>query len=292
MEYGKLVNRSANIVLQNRCLIVLGILASLGSGSLPSGGGEGGNGNGQPFGEPGQFPDVGAEIAGLAVGLILILTCLALVVGILLWAVSAIARGGLIASVDTIESGQRSSFSDGWRAGWDKVWTLLGIGFLPGMPGLILFVVGLFALGAYGGISALLGESASAGMAGLGTMVALVACLTVPIMLVLSILRNFAERACMLENLGVVAAYGRGWDVLRANLGEALLLFVLQIAIFLVLGILLFVPGIILVLCCFLWPLLLVVQGAISAFVSALWTLAWRTWTNTPSLAEKAPSMG
>ncbi len=75
-----------------------------------------------------------------------------------------------------------------------------------------------------------------------------------------------------------------------ANLGEALILFVLQIAIFVVLGILLFIPGMILILCCFLWPLLLVVQGAITAFVSALWTLAWRTWTGEPPLVEKTPA--
>jgi hypothetical protein len=109
-------------------------------------------------------------------------------------------------------------------------------------------------------------------------------------MLVLSILRNFAERACMLENLGVIDAYRRGTSVLRANLGEAIILFLLQIVIFIVLGVLFLLGGFILVLCCFLWPLLLVVQGFISAFVSALWTLAWRTWTGEPPMVEKAPA--
>ena len=286
MEYGKILNRSVNIVWQNKFLIVLGILVSLGSGSFGGGGGGGGgNGNGQPF------PEFGEEIAALAVVFIIALACVILFVGIVLWAISTIARGGLIASVDSIESGEKSSFRQAWSAGWHKVWTLLGIGLLPAIPGLILFVIGLLALVAYGGILALFGEEFAdpAGTAGLGITIAVFACIVVPVVLVLSILRNFAERACMLEDLGVIDAYRRGSSVLMANLGEAIILILLQIAIFIILGILLFLPGLVLVLCCCLWPLLLVVQGAISAFLSALWTLAWRTWTGEPPKVEKAP---
>ena len=296
MEYGKILNRSVNIVWQNKFLIVLGILAALGSASFGGGGGGGGSGNGQPFGDVGQVPQIDEVTAGLAAGVIIALVCVILIVflaiWIVLWAVSTIARGGLIASVDTIESGEKSSFSQAWRAGWHKAWTLLGIGLLPAIPGLILFVVGLMALGAYGGIFALFGEEFAplVGTAGLGITIAVLACIVIPIILVLSILRNFAERACMLENLGVIDAYRRGSSVLMANLGEAIILFLLQIAIFIVLGILLFLPGIILILCCCLWPLLLLVQGAISAFLSSMWTLAWRTWTGEPPMAEKVPA--
>lgn len=291
MEYGKLVERSVNIVWQNKYLIVLGILAALGSGSFSGGGGGGGNGSNGGNGEFGQLPDISGEVAGLAVGVIALLLCLALFVGILFWVISTIARGGLIASVDTVEAGGKSSFSHGWRAAREKTRSLLGIGLLPGIPGLILFLAGLLALGGYGGLSALFGEpfAAGPGLAGLGGLVAVVACVAVPIILVLSILRTFAERACMLEGLGVIDSYRRGWDVLTANLGEAILLFLLQIAIFIVLGIALFVPGIIVVLCCLLWPLLLIFQGAVTALISTLWTLAWRTWTGGPKLVEKAP---
>lgn len=269
MEYGKIIERSVNIVWQNKYLILLGILASLGSGSF-NGGGGGGGGNGNGNGAPGQFPEFNEGIAGLAIGVIVILACLAIFVGIVLWVISTIARGGLVASVDAIETGKKSSFSQGWRAGWNKVWTLLGIGLLPGIPGMILFMMGLLALGTYGGLSALAGRQfAGAGMAGLGAVILLMACVALPIILALTILRSFAERACMLEDLGVIESYRRGWNVLMANLGEALVLFIVQIVIFLILGALLILPGIIAVLCCFLWPLLLAVQGAISAMVSA-----------------------
>lgn len=33
------------------------------------------------------------------------------------------------------------------------------------------------------------------------------------------------------------------------------------------------------VMCCFLWPLLLLIQGTVAAFFSTLWTLAWKEWT-------------
>ena len=286
MEYGKIVSRSFNIVWQNKFLILVGFLAALGSGSFGGGGG-GGGGNG----DSGQFPEVEAEIAALAAGLIVALVCVVLIVGIVLWAISTIARGGLIASVDSIESGEKSGFRKAWGAGWEKAWALLGIGILPAIPALILFVVGLMSFGAYGGIIALFDEEfAQVSTAGLGITIAIFACILVPIMLVLSILRNFAERACMLEDHGVIDAYRRGASVLRANLGEAIILFLLQIAIFIILGVLFFLPGLILVLCCLLWPLLIVVQGFISAFVSSMWTLAWRTWTDESSIVEKAPT--
>lgn len=290
MDYGKTINRAVNIVWENKFLILLGILAALGSGTLGGGGGGGGNGNGngQPFADPGQFDP---EIGGLAAGALIVLLCVVALVAIALWVVSTVARGGLIAGVDAIESSQKSSFGKAWRAGWQKIWTLLGIGFLPALPGLLLFVLGIFALGAYGGILALFGEEFAAplGVAELGILGGLLACIVIPIVLALTILRNFAERACMLEDLGVVDAYRRGASVLMGNLGEALILFLLQIAIFIVLGILLFVPGVFVILCCILWPLLFIAQGAVTAFVSALWTLAWRTWTGATTLVEKAP---
>lgn len=49
------------------------------------------------------------------------------------------------------------------------------------------------------------------------------------------LLRNFAERACILENLGVFAAYRRGWALIH-NLGPAIVLFLVQIALTIVLA--------------------------------------------------------
>ena len=94
----------------------------------------------------------------------------------------------------------------------------------------------------------------------------------------------------MLEGLGVFDSYRRGWEVATTNLAAAVLLFVIQIAITIGLGIALFVPSIVMVLCFVLWPVLLLIQGAIAAYFSTLWTLAWREWTDAGVLGSMIPS--
>jgi len=291
MEYGKIISRAANLVWQNKFLILVGILAGCGSGQFSGGGGGGGAGGDGNV--TGNAPSLTSEQVGLIVGVGLAILCVILVIGIVVWVVSTVSRGGLIASVDDIESGQKSSFRQAWSAGWERVWTLLGIGILPAIPAFILGLAGLVGFACYGGLLAYLGgdfeEAAIAAGASLGTALAIVACCVAPISIVLAIVRNFAERACMLEGLGVVDSYRRGANVLMANLGEAIVLILIQIGLFIVLGILLFLPGLLAVLCCFLWPLLLALQGFAEAFQSALWTLAWRKWTGRSPMMEKAP---
>ena len=285
MDYGKLLGRAWNIVWEHKFLILLGVLVALGS----AGGGGNANANiaapeGNVRGFDFQLPQLGGEwglptrvVAGTAV----VFIGIALVVGIALWVISTIARGGLIAGASAIDSGASSSFAQAWSAGWQKGWSLLGIGILPAIPGFVL----IFTLGIGGAVGYLGLTRVNVGNAPLlpniavvGT-VAVLACLFISIALVLSLLRTFANRACMLKDLGVFAAYRRGWDVLLDNIGPALVLFLLQIAISIGLGIVLFLPGVVTALCCVLWPVLLLVEGTIAAYFSTLWTLAWREWT-------------
>lgn len=296
MDYGQTIKRAVNVVWENKYLIVLGILAALGSGTFTGGGGgggggTGGNGSGDPFAGGSPFGDLAPEVAGLAVGVIVLLLCVAVVIGLALWVISTIARGGLVAGVDGVEAGEKMSLSEAWGAAWHKKWQLLGIGLLPGIPGIALFVVAIAGLVAYGSVTAVVGEGfATPGGTGLAVLLGLAACLLVPVMLALSILRTFAERAAMLEHQGVLDSYKRGWQVLRENLGEAVLLFLIQMGIFIAMAFLLFVPSIIVVLCCLLWPLMFLAQGFVTAAVSAVWTLAYREWTGrAPKFVEKAP---
>jgi hypothetical protein len=113
----------------------------------------------------------------------------------------------------------------------------------------------------------------------------LLVCCALPFALLLGLLRTFAERACMIEGLGVIDSYGRGVAVLQTNLGSALVLFVLQIIIMIALAIVFLVPGLILALCFLFWPLLWLASGAVAAYFSTLWTLAWREWTAAVSAA-------
>ena len=285
MDYSKLLSRAWNIVWEHKFLILLGVLVTLsgvGGGSGVSSGAD----FEREYGDFSLTPPPGmpdweiTALPALTVAAVILFVGLALVIGIALWVVSTIARGGLIAGASAIDSGASSSFAQAWSAGWQKGWRLLGIGVLPALPGLILLIAGLGLAGVFAGLYSLLGDSAvlppNAGL--VATLAALV-CIAAPIALALGLLRTFANRACMLEGLGVFAAYRRGWDVLLDNIGPALVLFLLQIVISIGLGIALFLPGVLMALCCVLWPVLLLVQGAMAAYFSTLWTLAWREWT-------------
>jgi hypothetical protein len=287
LDYGRMLKRAWSIIWENKFLILLGIIVALGSGGRGGGlgsGGGGSSGNGEssydfPFGDMPAlraeigFPEVLIGLAALAV------ISFAFLVAILVWVAATIARGGLIAGVNTIEGGGASSFAAAWYAGWDKGWRLLGIGIAPAIPTFILALAGLATAGVLAGLWGWLGQNVSvAAGIGLGVPFVVLACILVPIALVLSLLRTFANRACMLEDLGVIASYRRGLDVLVANIGPAIVLFLVQVGISIALGLVLFLPGLLMVLCCILWPVLLAIKGTVTSYFSTLWTLAWREW--------------
>ena len=288
MDYGNLFSKAWDIVWKNKFLILLGVLATLAGSGGGSGGSQGMSTSGDDFGFrlPGQFhfdPSAPFQSVGLpvAAGLFAIFV---LVVIIAFWVLGVFARGGLIYGADTISRGQSTNFSDSFRAAWQKGWRLIGIGLLPAIPILVLIILGFVGYLTYSASSVVFDANESV----YGTPNALifipVFALTLGAFLVLALLRTFADRACMLEDTGVWASYRRGGQVLGQNLGPALVLFVLQILLSIGIGLALLLPGILIALCCFLWPLLLFAQGTFAAFYSTLWTLAWNQWTGVPEV--------
>jgi hypothetical protein len=297
MDYGKLFSRAWDIIWKYKFLILLGVLVALGSA-----GGNGGSNPGQYAFNGNEFdwqdwprfeygsPFRGWDLPVLAVGGIALVVLVFFLFGAVLWVLSTISRGGLIHAVNEIELGNPTDFSDAFRAGWQKGWRLIGIGVIPLIPGLLLLISGLISLGAFGGFEAL--TRGDFHLAGLGIFLPLIilAAIFVPVMLILSLLSNFANRACMLDDQDVLDAYRRGFKVLGDNLGPAVVLFLLQIALSIGIGIMMLIPGILIALCCLLWPLFLLIQGAFKAYYSTLWTLAWREWTESALLASEVES--
>jgi len=195
--------------------------------------------------------------------------------------VSSVARGGLVSSVETIETGGSSSFGDGWRAGWRKLWPLVGINVVPVIPMLVAMFLGLLVLFFNVGVRGLTNMPQIANLMIGGSAAILIAmfCLLAPVTIILGLLRTFAVRACMLEQQGVWASYKRGWNVAMENLGSALILALLQLAISIGVGVLMIGPSLFMIFCCLLWPIFFLIQGAISAYFSTVWTLAWSEWT-------------
>ncbi len=292
MDYGKLFTRAWDIIWKYKFLILLGVLVAL-SGSSGSSGNqsrylfEGGD---IPWNDMPRF-DYGSPFQDLDLSILAILGLIALgvvlvVVGLALWVAGTISRGGLISAVNDIELDTPATFSSAFQAGWKKGWRLLGIDLVPAIPGFALFIGGLAIFLSYGGFVEMMDGVWP--YAGIGPFLPLIllTCLLLPIILFLSMMRTFAMRACVLEDLGVVASYRRGFEVLAGNLGTALILFLIQIAVSIGLFIVMILPGILMVLCCLLWPVLILVQGAFSAYISTLWTLAWREFVEVKAIVS------
>lgn len=295
MDYGRLFSRAWDIIWEHKFLILLGVLVALGSAGGSGAGQRGATGihDGGPSGMPNfdlnvQRPlqDIGVPAIALVGGMILLGA--ALVIGLGLWVISTISRGGLIYGADTVAGGDVTNFSASFRAGWQKAWRLIGIGLFPAVPGFLLFFVGMFSFGQYRWIEALTGGDVAETVPAMVRFVPNIAllCILALAVLLFTLLRSFANRACMLEDLGVIASYRRGFEVLGANLGPAMILFLLQVALSVVIGLALLLPGILIALCCFLWPLLLLIQGTVAAFYSTLWTLAWNLWTGKEDMLQ------
>jgi hypothetical protein len=246
-------------------------------------------------------PEFWAAISGI----ILALVCLGFLIAIVVWVVSIIARGGLIAGVQQIEDEGTTSFGQAWRVGVNRFWTLFGISFLAAIPFFILFLIGLVVFGL--GIAAAVGFSdISEALSGTSILLAVgccggLCCLLIPLGIILDQIRTYAERAAILEGLDWIEAFKRGWQVIKENLGPTIILWLIFFAIGLVLaGVI--IGGVIAValpmvaifaksepglwmaapLCCggLLAMIAFALIGAIiETFTSATWTLAYRELT-------------
>jgi hypothetical protein len=306
MEYGKVLSRAWEITWRWKVLWILGFLAALGSGG-GGGGGSSYSGDTNQWGY--TFQRVPTEIWVLIAGI----ACLAILIGIAIWVISVIARGGLIAGVQQVEEEGSTTFGSAWRVGVKRFWTLFGISVLTALPILILVVVGIvvFALLIAGTVGAV-DRAAEIGGAIGGITLALCGgvfcCGMVILGIVLDQIRKYAERAAILEGLGWIDAFKRGWEVLKNNIGPTLVFWF----IFLVIGLVLVIfvgggafvvaaplaaifsntnPGawVIAPLCCgglLAFIIFALIGSIVETFTSATWTLAYREMTGLATKIE------
>ena len=338
MDIGATVSRAINITFKHRVLWVLGFLAALSGGGLSSNtsfqmpggnmGGSTGTTGGAMSPEMQRFFDMLQENSGLIFAGVAGLACVILVISIVLWVISIIARGGLIGAVDQIEREGSVTFGQAWRMGAAKFWRLLGINILLALPIIIVGIIVAVLIGGSvvamvataAGADGQLSDSQAASMAGGGLAVFCVggafACIAVIYSIIASALSTFGERAIVLDNTGVMDGIRKGWEVFRNNLGNIILLAILMFVIAVVIG---FVVGIVSV--ALFAPVLVstvvtlgngetigaatIILGAlafiavviISAIISALfvafnssaWTLAYRQFTGRGLVTTSPP---
>jgi hypothetical protein len=316
MDYGKVLGRAWQITWRWKMLWVLGFLAALG---------QGGGGNlpqynytfneqdferwGWQFNQP--FDEFFTGVALLTLGI----CCALVIIVVILWVVSLIARGGLIAAVQQVEQDGETSFGKAWSAGARKFWTLFGLGILAALPVILLVVFSaiLFGIGIAAGVN-LLEVGEALGITSLlfvtVTCGGFLCCGLFFLTIALEQIRIYGERAAMLEDLDWIAAFKRGWQVLVENLGATLILWL----IFFALGIVIFGVTFVIMLALsvpFLglfvnadpnWTLFgplcvgtaigaiiyAVIRSIIVAFTSGTWTLAFMELTK----GDEHPQLG
>lgn len=309
MDYGKILSRAWEITWRWKILWILGFLAALGRG--------GGGGNASYTTDSGDWGKTytSPQIPPEWIGIIVAVLCLALIIGIAVWVVSVISRGGLIAGVQQVEDEGSTSLGQAWRVGASRFWTLFGIGILAALPLILMLIAGVVMLVTMiaGGVA--LADVAEGQVAGV-VIPALfcggaLCCGAIILAVILQQIRIYAERAAILEGLGWIDAFVRGWEVLRANIGPTIVLWLIFFAIGLILAILiflvllaLFVPFIAVVAtvepgawmiapaCCGGLVTLIVVallSAIVETFSSATWTLAYRDMAGLAAQAAAEP---
>lgn len=263
MDYGKLLSRSFEITRKYRALWLFGILLALFGGS---GGGNfgnlgnfgGGNGSGGTGGA-GDFPQLSAGF-GQAIGIIILAVACIVVIWIVLSIILRfVSRGALIGLVQELEANAATpTVRRGFSIGGGRFWQLLGIALTINIP---LFIVSLAllvlaALPALAAIIPMINAGRSADEIGgmlvgsiLGSVL-LLCCVGILLWVVALILRPFYEffvRECVIQKRGVFDSIREGYRIVRANLGNVAVLYILIIGIGIGYAILMFVIGLVLV---------------------------------------------
>lgn len=285
MDYGQVLKRAWEITWRWKVLWVLGFLVSLSQG----------------------WPQVsnrtdwierrgGMSIPPQVEGLLIALACVAVLVGIAFWVLATISRGALIGGVRQVGEEGSTALGQAWRVGVRRFWTLFGISILTALPIIVVWITVVAAF--------VLPLLADVGISGrgeprVGALFAILCgvpfcCGAILVSILLSQIQTYADRAAVLEGMGWIDAFRRGWQVLKDNLGHTLvfwlIFFAIGVTLFLVVG------GGILVLTLPFWGFFIsarpgpemlipiVCGGLLTVLVSALigsivQTLTSATWT-------------
>ncbi|HEU5316631.1 MAG TPA: hypothetical protein VFX49_11015 [Chloroflexota bacterium] len=266
MDYGALIRQAWETTWRHRFMWVLALFAG---GAVGAGGR---NGMGFRFGGPrgwdrigertdaGDFgpfrawrggegwrlPDGAEGVQRVAEGLVqwgiahiaLIAAGIALLVmlGIGLLVLALIARGGMAEATVDLATGRSSSLGRAWRTGTRLIWRYAGLWLVLAGIGLAVAIVVGGTVAAGVGAAALTGAPRL--FAVLGALVGIPLALAAIVCgIALSVVVAYAERAIYAEDTGPIDALRTGWHTLRANLGTSALLWLINLAMVVGIGI-------------------------------------------------------
>lgn len=315
-NFGEVLTRAWQITWRHKILWVFGIFAGCGRG----GGGNGGGG--QNTGFETQAPDLPpqvmrwldiiAENMATFIGVGIAVICLLWIVTIFL---STVGRIGLIRGAALADSGAESLiFGQLFSESTPYFWRVFGLSLIVAIPILVLFAA-LFA----GLIAFAVAASGGSDEAGLGILAMIpvfigCGCILIPVMFVVGMIIRQAERAIVLEDMPVLPAISRGWDIFKSNLGPVILMAIILAVIGLVVGFVIAIPILVVVfpamitfaagdgqnwtplilmgvcLCLYI-PVSLILNGVVTTYTESAWTLTYMRLTrpqdtNPPVVVE------
>jgi hypothetical protein len=293
MDISAIFRRAWEITWKHKGLWVLGILANC------SGGSSQGSSNVSQIPEyhyeGDEFPQIERwlqsipEETWIAIGIAVVLGILLL--ALIFWVLAAIGNGGLIAGFQMAEAGESVTLSSAFQMGIRYFWKLLVIQLILGLASLLVLgpvIVGVVLITVL--------------TLGLGLICLLpLLCLLVPLGIALSIYTMLTQIALIVEELDILTAFKRSWEVLQSNLGNVIIMaLILGVGGFIA-GMILTIPFILLVLpvltglfvgtdfssiagisvsvigILLYLPILLVASGIMRTFITGSWTLTYRS---------------
>ena len=314
-NFGEVLTRAWQIVWKHKVLWVFGILASCGrsSGNFNSNSRGGGGGNGSGTNLPPQVLQLLQWVEGHMAQFIAIMVAVLCVIWIIVAFLSTIGKIGLIRGTWQAEGGsEKLIFGQLFSESTPYFWRMFGLSVVLAIPSLIVFVV-LFAGLILFAISASGGNNNNGAIGLLASVPLLIGCicLLIPVMFVIGMIFRQSERAIVLEELGVMPAISRGWEIFRANLGPIILMTIILAVIGFIVGLVIAIPIIITVVpaalayaignaqnstplilagvCfCLYLPVLLLANGILTAYAESTWTLTFMRLTHKPESGDNA----
>ena len=311
-NFGEVLSRAWQIIWKHKVLWIFGIFAgcSRGSGNFRgnSGGGGGSGGTGQL---PPEVMRVFQFIQQNLVPVIVVGCILILVIWAVTIFLSTIGKVGLIRGTFQAEGGaEKLIFGQLFSESMPYFWRIFALSLIIAIPVLIVFAVLIAGLVAFAVSAGNGNDAANIGLVGMIPLLIGCFCLLIPVMFVVGMIIRQAENAIVLEDLPLLPAISRGWEVFRANLGPVVLMAIILAVIGVIVGIIIALPVLAIVVpaaitfavnkaqnwtpmifagvcLCLYIPVAWVLNGIITAYTESAWTLTYMRLT--AKLQDNAP---
>ena len=291
-NFGEVLTRAWQNIWKHKVLWIFGILASCARSNGGGGGGGGGNsgyqtGSGDAPFSGGQIEQVINQVGQYIeqnLWIIIVVALAIILLSFVFYALGMMGRIGLIKGTYKAEHGAESmSFGEIWTESMPYFWRIFGLNFLIGLAFFIIFVP-LIVLGVV--------------TAGIGFVCLLpIICILIPIGWVLSIVIEQAQAAIVLEELGMLDGFKRGWQIVKTNVGPMIVMGLILAIGGGIIGVIIAVPIIIAVVpliigagslresltpvyialaCCAVYmPVLIFFNGVLTAYIQSAWALTF-----------------